>query len=174
MFLQQVDDPAKRSSGTEEKRAYISTYSKSRLCPAPNECTEATDGVNRDPDLTSVEVAKLCNNALSFEGTLAQIRGIDNMLVVIDRLSAMFHVALCQAGDKMGGRSKLKWKDEEYCYGEMFGASTGKCHSLVAGGKKAAVVWYDGTFMHRREVWDETVDGNRVALYISSNANNCR
>jgi len=93
---------------------------------------------------------------------------------VIDRLSAMFHVALCQAGDKMGQRSVLRRKDEEYCYGEMFGGSTGKVLARGDGGKKAVVVRYDGTFLHSREVWDEAVDGNRVVLYISSNANNCR
>jgi hypothetical protein len=57
---------------------------------------------------------------------------------------------------------------------EMFGGSTGKVLARGDGGKKAVVVRYDGTFLHSREVWDEAVDGNRVALYISNNANNCR
>jgi len=175
--LQQHDDPTKKSSGTDERRAYQRMYHEScraTLGPAPNECTEATHGVDRDPDFTSLEVANICNTALSFEGTQAQIRDIDDVLVKIDRLKAMFHVALCQTDHKMGQYSNRKRKNEDYFNGEMFGASTGRIVARGDGSRYAQVVRCDGTFIHTRQEWDEAVGGHRKPVYISNNHNNCR
>jgi hypothetical protein len=178
--LQRDDDPTVplQSSGIEEKRANRHKYDQSRrtehVLDANEGMEEDMEGVPRDPDLTLQEVANIYNNSLSFQGTQAQIRDIDNMLVKKDRLATMFHVALCQEDHKIGKRSSLKRTTDQYCWGEMFGASTGKILMRVDGTNYAQVLQCDGSFIRDRDVWDATVDGNRKVIYVGNNSDNCR
>jgi hypothetical protein len=178
--LQRDNDPtvALQSSAIEEKRANRHKYDQSRRAEhvlAANEgMKEAMKDVPTDPDLTLQEVANICNNALSFQGTQVQIRDIDNMLVKIDHLTVMFHVALYQEDHKIGKHSSMKRTTDQYCWVEMFGASTGKILMRTDGTNYAQVLQCDGSFIRDHDVWDATVDGNHKSIYVGNNSDNCR
>ena len=119
--LQHDNDPTMMTSGTEEKREKIQRYQNGYKEARVLAANEAIHHLGRDPDLNSEEIANICNNALSFQGTQALIRGRDGFEAKLDRLSAMFHVAICQEDNKVGKRSRLENAGDAYCWGEMFG-----------------------------------------------------
>jgi len=94
--LKHRDDPTMRSSGTEAKRARKNQQQNSAradlLLAAREDREEAMQDVLRDADLTSEEVANICNVIHSFQGTQAKINDIGKMSVTIDRLTAMFQL----------------------------------------------------------------------------------
>jgi hypothetical protein len=173
--LQRQDDPSLGSNGTAEKRDYHREYKKGYVSTAVGRACD--DGValeGQDPELEWPQVVKICNNALCFEGGYVHVRGKYGEGGKFSRLSAKFHIALCQEDHKVGKRSVNKNKNDDWCCGEMFGSSTGQ--KIVRGSdgtSYANLLKMDDSYLHKPE-WDEAVGDNRWVVFASNNDENVR
>jgi len=176
--LQKQDDPSLGCNGTAEKREYHREYKKRlRIAAGGSACDDGDALEGQDPELEWAQVVKICNDTLCFEGGYVHVRGKygeGGKFGKFSRLSAKLHVAICQEDHKVGKRSHKKNKNDDWCRGEMFGASTG--HKIVRGSdgtSYAQVLKMDGDFLHKSE-WDEAVGDNRWAVFASNNHHNVR
>jgi len=173
--LQQQDDPSLGKCGTAEKRERGREYKKRYVIRAGGRaCDDVVALEGQDPELDWAQVVEICNDALCFEGGYVHVRGEYGEGGKFSRLSAKFHVAICQEDHKVGKLSSKKNKNDDWCCGEMFGASTGKKQVRGSDGTSyAQVLNIDGSFLRKQE-WDETVGDNRWVVFASNNDENVR